>query len=160
RSIQASVIIDSVTADTLRAIPQVYPERLEEGEDEPLVAADEYTAGRSEESLVITCSKAGYIQELDRGALKEIAEQNHLFIRSDFEIGKHVLDGDGVMTVWPADDVDPKIRDELRGTLVLGMERTPYQDLKLGVIELMDIAVKAMSPSVNDPTTALNSIDR
>ena len=160
RSIQASVIIDSVTADTLRAIRQVYPERLEEGEDEPLVAADEYTAGRSEESLVITCSKAGYIQELDRGALKEIAEQNHLFIRSDVEIGKHVLDGDGVMTVWPAEDVDPKIRDELRGTLVLGMERTPYQDLKLGVIELMDIAVKAMSPSVNDPTTALNSIDR
>jgi uncharacterized membrane protein len=48
----------------------------------------------------------------------------------------------------------------MRDALVLGMERTPYQDLKLGIIELMDIAVKAMSPSVNDPTTALNAIDR
>jgi uncharacterized membrane protein len=43
---------------------------------------------------------------------------------------------------------------------VLGMERTAHQDVKLGVIELMDIAVKAMSPSVNDPTTALNAMDR
>jgi uncharacterized membrane protein len=160
RSIQASVIIDSVASDTLGAIRQVFPERMEEGEDEPLVAADEYTARRTEEPLTIVCRKAGYIQELDRAALKTIAAQNHLFIRMDVEIGKHVLPGEKVMTVWPVADVDAGMEEDLRGAMLLGMERTPNQDLKLGVIELMDIAVKAMSPSVNDPTTALNSIDR
>lgn len=160
RSIQASVIIDSVASDTLGSIRQVFPERMEEGEDEQLVAADEYTAGRTEEPLTVECRKAGYIQELDRAALKQIAAQNHLFIRMDVEIGKHVLPGDDVMTVWPGADVHAGIEEDLRDAMLLGMERTPHQDLKLGVIELMDIAVKAMSPSVNDPTTALNSIDR
>jgi uncharacterized membrane protein len=160
RSIQASVIIDAVTSDTLTAIRQVFPERMEADAEEPLVAADDYTADRTEEPLTIECRRAGYIQELDRAALRGIAGQNHLFIRMDVEIGKHVLPGDDVMTVWPGDDVDARIEEQLLDALMLGMERTPHQDLKLGVIELMDIAVKAMSPSVNDPTTALNSIDR
>jgi uncharacterized membrane protein len=160
RSIQASVIIDAVTSDTLTAIRQVFPERMEADAEEPLVAADDYTADRTEEPLTIECRRAGYIQELDRAALRRIAGQNHLFIRMDVEIGKHVLPGDDVMTVWPGDDVDARIEEQLLDAIMLGMERTPHQDLKLGVIELMDIAVKAMSPSVNDPTTALNSIDR
>lgn len=160
RSIQASVIIDSVTSDTLHSVGQVFPERMEPGEDEPLVSADEYTAGRNEAPRAITSRKAGYIQEIDRRALKRIASSHHLFIRIDVEIGKYVLPGDEVMCVWPGPEVDAAIENELRGALLLGMERTPHQDLELGVIELMDIAVKAMSPSVNDPTTALNSIDR
>src|SRR5690606_9281254 len=74
--------------------------------------------------------------------------------------GKHVLPGDDVMSVWPGADVDERTEAKLRDALVLGIERTAQQDLKLGVIELMDIAVKALSPSVNDPTTALNALDR
>lgn len=161
RSIQASVIIDSVTADTLHAVRQVFPDRMEgAGADEPLISAAEYTAGRREPARAVTCRRAGYIQEIDRTALKRIAHRHHLFIRLDAEIGKYVLPGEEVMCVWPGADVDAEIENELRGALVLGMERTPHQDLELGVIELMDIAVKAMSPSVNDPTTALNAIDR
>lgn len=78
----------------------------------------------------------------------------------DVEIGKYILPGDEVISVWPPEEVDGRIVRSLRDSLLLGLERTPHQDLKLGVIELMDIAVKAMSPSVNDPTTALNAIDR
>ena len=160
RSIQASVIIDSVTADTLRTVRHVFPERMEVGEDEPLISADEYTVGRTEKPRTITCGRAGYIQEVDRVALKKIAHAHHLFIRVDAEIGKYVLPGDEVLCVWPGSDVDAAVEKDLRSAFLLGMERTPHQDLELGVIELMDIAVKAMSPSVNDPTTALNSIDR
>lgn len=160
RSIQAAVIIESVTSDTLHAIGQVFPERMDRDPGEALISADEYTAGRPEAPLVIDAARAGYIQEVDWSALKQAAEVKQLFIRMDVEIGRYVLPGEGVMSVWPAEDVDAEAARDLRGALVTGMERTPNQDLKLGVIELMDIAVKAMSPSVNDPTTALNAIDR
>ncbi|MBR9989533.1 MAG: DUF2254 domain-containing protein [Gemmatimonadetes bacterium] len=160
RSIQASVIIDSVALDTLASIRRVFPERMEEDDEEPLVLADAYTEGRDEPSRAIRVTKSGYIQEIDRATLKKVAELNHLFIRLDAEIGRFILPGDEVMCVWPAVEVDEQIEADLRGALLLGMERTPHQDLKLGVIELMDIAVKAMSPSVNDPTTALNAMDR
>ena len=161
RSIQASVIIESVTADTLAALDQVFPERLEAREEnDPLVEAGEYTAGQPEEPFLVTSHKAGYIQELDRAALRKAAGLHQLLIRMDVEIGKFVLPDDAVMSVWPPGDVNDRIVAELRDALLLGIERTPHQDLKLGAIELMDIAVKALSPSVNDPTTALNAIDR
>jgi uncharacterized membrane protein len=104
--------------------------------------------------------RSGYIQEVDWSALLTIAEQKHLFVRMDVEIGRYLLAGDAVMSVWPAADLDAGTERQLSDAIVTGMERTPHQDLKLGVIELMDIAIKAMSPSVNDPTTALNAIDR
>ena len=160
RSIQASVIIDSVAEDTLRTIREVVPERMEAGFDEPVLEAGQYTEGRNERASSVECERSGYVQELDRAALKKIASKHHLLVRMDVEIGRYILAGEPVMTVWPAADVTPEARAGLRGALLTGMERTPHQDLKLGVIELMDIAVKAMSPSVNDPTTALNAIDR
>ena len=160
RSIQAAVIIDSVTVDTLKSMRSVFPERTKGDDDEPLIDAAQFTDGRDDEPCEVTCARAGYIQEIDRPALKKVAMQHHLLIRMDVEIGRYALAGEPVMTVWPAEDVTAEARREMRGALVLGMERTPHQDVKLGVIELMDIAVKAMSPSVNDPTTALNAIDR
>ncbi|HEX2166157.1 MAG TPA: DUF2254 domain-containing protein, partial [Longimicrobiales bacterium] len=160
RSIQASVIIDSVASDTLKAVRDVFPERMEKEEPGPQVSVDEYASGRRETPRAVASWKAGYIQELDRVALRRIADRRQLFVRVDAEIGRYILPGDDVMTVWPGDDADADAERELRDALLLGMERTPHQDLKLGVIELMDIAVKAMSPSVNDPTTALNAIDR
>lgn len=160
RSIQAAIVIEAVTADTLAAVHRVFPARMKEGENEKLISAAEYTSGRNEPPHSVTCSNAGYIQSLDTSALKEVARANQLFIRMDVEIGRYILPGDEVMSAWPGEDVDARIEADLRDALVLGVERTPHQDLKFGVIELMDIAVKAMSPSVNDPTTALNAIDR
>jgi uncharacterized membrane protein len=48
----------------------------------------------------------------------------------------------------------------IRNAYVLGAERTHYMDVEHGVIELVDIAVKALSPSINDPTTAVLCVDR
>jgi uncharacterized membrane protein len=161
RSIQASVIIESVTTDTLHVIRRTFPERVhDDGIEEPLPTVEEHTAEREDAPLCIACRRAGYLQSIDTGALKKLAVRNDLLVRLDVEIGRYILPGDTVISVWPAAGLDDDVKAEMRDALVLGMERTPYQDLKLGIIELMDIAVKAMSPSVNDPTTALNAIDR
>lgn len=160
RSIQASVIIDGVTRDTLDVVRDTFPERLREGERAHTPAAGDYTGGREDEPRRIGARAAGYIQSVDTRALRNLARQRQLLVQLEVDIGRYVLPGDDIMSVWPASDVDDDIVRELRDALLLGIERTPHQDLKLGVIELMDIAVKAMSPSVNDPTTALNAIDR
>ena len=159
RSIQASVIINTVTEDTIEAIHDVFPDTTVAA-GEPLLSADELTAGRPDPPRTVAVRKAGYIQSIDEGSLAQIARQRQLLVRMDVEIGRYVLPGDDVMSVWPGDDVDDAAEDGLRDALVLGLERTKHSDPKFGVIELMDIAVKAMSPSVNDPTTALNAIDR
>lgn len=161
RSIQASVIIESVTTDTIDVIRRTFPERVhDDGIEEPLSTVEEQTADRENAPLCIACRRAGYLQSIDTESLKRLAVRDNLLVRLDVEIGRYILPGDAVVSVWPAAELDDDVKAEMRDALVLGIERTPHQDLKLGIIELMDIAVKAMSPSVNDPTTALNAIDR
>ena len=70
------------------------------------------------------------------------------------------LAGAPLATVWPAGSVDEDARSALRAAFVLGPERTRQQDAELGIRQLADIAVRALSPAINDPTTATLSIDR
>jgi len=50
--------------------------------------------------------------------------------------------------------------DELREHVVVGTERTPSQDPAFGFRQLVDVAERALSPGVNDPTTAVQALDQ
>lgn len=75
-------------------------------------------------------------------------------------IGEFILTGRALVTAWPESAVDAELERRVNRAFVLGQEPTPEQDLSFGIIEISDIAVKALSPGVNDPTTALRCIDR
>jgi uncharacterized membrane protein len=160
RTIQASVIIDSVAGDTLRVLERVFPEKLDDGAALPSAGVGDYSAGRPDEPHAVVAGEAGYVQAVDLAALMEIARFRQVLVRIEIEIGSYVLPGQVIAHLWPGDSVAGDVAGRVRSSLVLGLERTHHQDVKFGVIELMDIAVKAMSPSVNDPTTAMNALDR
>jgi uncharacterized membrane protein len=63
------------------------------------------------------------------------------------------------MQVWPAGRLDDEALERLRRTCNLGNRRTPVQDLEFSVHELVEIAVRALSPGINDPFTAIVCID-
>jgi uncharacterized membrane protein len=104
--------------------------------------------------------RAGYLQGLQAGKLRDLATEHDLLVRVLVEMGSYPLPGAAVMHVWPRAKVDEKLAHAMAGTLIQGFERTPHQDLKHGLTELMDIALKGLSPSINDPTTALNALQR
>jgi uncharacterized membrane protein len=156
RSIQASVIIDGAVRDTLKAVRRIFPQEL----DRPDTTVPDATIDREDEPHHVEARTAGYVQALDRARLRKRAIAANVTVRLETEIGAHVLPGQRVMSVWPAAAVDAELEKQLRSALVLGSERTPHQDIKHGIIELMDIAVKAMSIGVNDPTTATNAVQR
>ena len=156
RSVQASVIIDRVTHDALETVGRRLPERLGESGERPAQVVIPDAQG-----TVITASRSGYVQGIDEDDLLELLEHGTLTIRMEPGIGDFLLPGSPLATVWPA---GPATRDEVQETVrhafILGHERTPHRDLELGVIELADIAVKALSPGINDPTTAILCLDR
>jgi uncharacterized membrane protein len=160
RSIQAAVIIDSVTTSTLGVVGVVYPDTVPDCDDPERPFADELTPGDDVDAYEVRATKAGYVQAIDRRRLAGMAREHDLLIRMEIEIGAYLLPGQVVMRAWPGTSVNAGVSDELFDGVVLGLERTPHQDVKHGIIEIMDIAVKGMSPSVNDPTTAANSIQR
>ncbi len=155
RSMQASTIIDRVTGDTLRRIEHLFPDPVGEAIEEPAEAVVP-----DAEPARVAAQESGYLQAVDEGALSDLAERGRLVVRMEVSIGAFVLPGDALASVWPAGALDEAMGDDVRGAFVLGHQRTPDQDVEFGVIELVDIALKALSPAVNDPTTALMAIDR
>ena len=73
--------------------------------------------------------------------------------------GAFVRTGMVLARVWPADRVDEELDNEIRNTFHLGNQRTPTQDVEYAVNQLTEMAVRAMSPAINDPFTAMTCLD-
>ena len=64
------------------------------------------------------------------------------------------------MLVWPAERVDDRLATRIAAAFVVGTQRTPIQDVEFSVDQLVEIALRALSPGVNDPFTAITCVDR
>jgi len=152
-SIRAAVIIDRATTDTLGLVDELFPA----GTGRPAPTPPPPPAAPP---ALVRTEAGGYLQAIDEDALFALAEGEALTIRLEPLIGDHLLPGSALAAAWPAASLTPKVRDSIRRAVVLGPERTLQHDLAFGVRQLADIAVKALSPGINDPTTAVVAIDR
>lgn len=157
RSVQAAVIIDRVTSDALRTIRRTLPDRVSGGVDDDVAAHLPPDPGRP-----VLAHSSGYVQGVDRDALLGLLGEGCRTIRLEPHVGDFIMRGGVLATAWGPETgaEDPDLDDRIRGAFILGYERTPRMDAELGVVELVDIAVKALSPGVNDPTTATICLDR
>jgi uncharacterized membrane protein len=64
------------------------------------------------------------------------------------------------MMVYPRERITRKLVKKLEDTFILGKERTEQQDVEFPIEQLVEIALRAISPAVNDPFTAIRCIDR
>src|SRR5918993_344614 len=81
-------------------------------------------------------------------------------VRTEPLVGSFLLAGAPLASVWPAGVVDAGLAEMLRPAFVVGPEGTRQRDVELGIRQLADIATRALSPAINDPTTATMCIDR
>lgn len=156
RSIQISVILDRVTRLTLLHVERLFPDKIGES-DRTIVSPPSVLTGQS---APVGAAETGYLQAVDAAAMFELGRDRDIVIRMERQIGEFVLCGRTLATVWPADGHHEEVVRAVRRAFVLGPERTPEQDVEFGIIEVSDIAVKALSPGINDPTTAFGCIDR
>ncbi|MBA2627791.1 MAG: DUF2254 domain-containing protein [Gemmatimonadales bacterium] len=155
RSVQASVILDRETRQTLAQVWRSFPDEIGEEGDEPGT-----TAAPDGPGAPVFATRSGYLQAIPGGGLLALAADHDIVVRVDIAVGCFVLVGRPLATIWPASRADDDLCDALRRIIVLGPERTPEQDVGYGIVEIADIAVRALSPGVNDPTTAMLCIDR
>ena len=97
------------------------------------------------------------IGAFDLEALVRLATQNDAGIELVEAVGEAVTDGSPILHVHGGKDAIPE--DRLRAAIFMGPERTFEQDPKYAIRLLVDIAIKALSPAINDPTTAVQSLD-
>lgn len=163
--IQSSTIVGNIHADTVKSIA-----RLDGLDNAPAKDPDNPSdrpgskgllAG---EPLVVRAKESGYVQYvgLERlvKAVTDGADGETTVVEVPFGPGVFVVAGLPVVRVWPARKPSPKDEDKIRDALVFDRERTFQQDLAFGLRQLSDIALRGLSPGVNDPTTAMQAMDR
>lgn len=123
------------------------------------------TCGEMPESLAteaghpIRVAASGYISYIDPEPILDLAREQNLVIRLLLKPGHFVSSGAVVAEVWPAGRVDEEAEREVRDAFNLGPQRTPTQDIEYAFNQLAEMAVRAMSPAINDPFTAMTCLD-
>ena len=107
----------------------------------------------------IRVRRAGSIQYIDPQYLLALAGEHNLVIRLLHKPGHIMWRGEQVALVWPADQVDEELDHQIRDAFRIGNGRTPTQDVAYAVNQLVEMAVRAMSPAINDPFTAMTCLD-
>jgi uncharacterized membrane protein len=161
KMIQLPEVIASIARDLHGAIVSEFPTRVA-SEPEPhddegrpvdwLLEALE----RSGESVAATSS--GYLQHVGYAQLVEIAAHNDAVIRLTHRPGHFVVEGRPLAEVWPR-TAAPRVAAALDRAHALGPHRTLLQDPVFAIDQLVEIAIRALSPAVNDTFTALTCID-
>ncbi len=107
---------------------------------------------------VVNAVKSGFVQQLDIADLVEAAETADAVVVVGVRPGDHVVVGTPLARVAVAPAARDAMARAVHDSIDLGYERTLEQDVALGLRQLTDIAVKALSPAINDPTTAGHAI--
>ncbi len=118
----------------------------------------ELTTRIAHEGAVVTASKSGYLQFVGVPTLVEMATRSDSVIELMHRPGHFVVEGLPLANVWPA-DAAPQVARSLEQAHATGAHRTLTQDLAFAIDQLVEIAIRALSPAVNDTFTALTCID-
>jgi len=134
---------------------------LQEGsETRPASGAQDGSSALPETAgYAIRVRSTGYIQFIDPDILLTLAREENLVIRLLHKPGHYVQSGAAVALIWPAERVDEQVDKLIRRAFQVGNGRTPTQDLEYAVNQLTEMAVRAMSPAINDPFTAMTCLD-
>lgn len=153
QSIQASTIVARVGDETGKAIERLHPRsgRSTRATDLPPQAPLEPPAH------VPWRGRSGYLQGVDGDELLRHAVDRDATYRLKFAPGQFLARGAIAMDAWGGGD---DLEELLEHTLTVGRERTLQQDCSFGFRQLVDIAERALSPGLNDPTTAVQALDR
>lgn len=155
-SIQAAQLIAKVAEETLDAIDHQYPEIPGAPDDEPAVSA---SMTQPEFHGAIPARSTGYVQRVDLSALTAFARARSTTVRMECCIGDFVIEGTPLASVSEVRDADADAVRRINAAYTVARQRTVDQDPAYGIRQLVDVALKGLSPGINDTTTAVMCVD-
>jgi uncharacterized membrane protein len=163
-SIRASSVIAKVSLELDEAIERLFPQCVQQPGPslhaatlDPCISSDQFNAGQCKG---VESQESGYLQVVDTEELVLLATRHDLAIRVDCRPGGFVTCEMTIATIFPAERASSHVINAVNEALILGDERTVVQDMLFPAQQLAEIAVRALSPSMNDPSTALACLDR
>jgi len=161
-SIRVETLLANLANEGCGAVDRLFPERIGRGpgQEMDMLTMQRLPDNFDDDNRQIAADSGGYVQNIGADVLMQLASEHDLVLRIDAPPGQFVTKGACVITAYPRDRVSDEVREDLRGAVVIGRERTPHQDLEFAIRRIVELAQRSLSPGINDPTTALYCIDR
>jgi uncharacterized membrane protein len=154
QAISVNHIVDRIARDTEFVIDELMPHPY--GSFEP-ISPNELSDGNV---APIMNRRSGYIRFIDIPRLLQLAATWHVGIWVERRVGQFVPAGVPLVRATRSDRLDAARTAAVLGAFDIGPTRTLQQDVEFGIIQIVDIALRAISPAVNDPSTAISCIDQ
>ncbi len=155
QSISVNHIVDRIARETELVIDEYMPHA-----GSPF-RVDELEHGASgEHGAAVLSRQSGYIRYVDINRLITLAREYGIWVRLERRVGHFVPAGVPVFRVSRPERVSPECELHLLAALDMGPTRTMQQDVEFGIIQIVDIALRAISPAINDPSTAISCVDQ
>jgi uncharacterized membrane protein len=157
-SIQASRIIASVAQETIAVIDRLFPEELGQGpgEDED----DQTLRPLAERNWhAVPANRTGYIQSVNNAALLRLARDKKTVVWMEHGIGEFVVQNTKLASLALEVPPDQETIATLQASFNISSHRTVEQDAAFGIRQIVDVALKALSPGITDTTTAVMCVD-
>jgi uncharacterized membrane protein len=153
-AIQAPSVIARVAGELLDSADALYPPAQHAGR-KPVTSPPDFKGPTRE----VYASDTGYIQAVDDSQLIRLAGEHDVVLQLLYRPGRFVVQGAPLLRVWPTERANDKLAAKIGHYLVIDKQRTSFQDVGFAIEQLVEIAVRALSPGINDPFTAVTCID-
>lgn len=157
-SIQSSSIIANSAQETIASVDRLFPLGIGDDVDDDVDddADDDLAASLPELAwFAVPALKTGYVQSIDGDDLLAWASGRGTILRMERGIGEFVVEGTPLVSLANRSGADEDTADTLNAAYVISPHRTVEQDVGFGIRQLVDIALRALSPGINDTTTAV-----
>jgi uncharacterized membrane protein len=158
-SIQADKVISEISGFISTQVKTLFPEKM--GEEAESGKSPDIMAVKSGYSKTVSVKspQSGYLQYIDSDTLMEIISSNNALLELHFRPGGFLVEGLEIGLLYSNEKMEKGEVDKIFQQLVIGPIKTPQQDLEFSIHQMVEIAVRALSPGVNDPYTAIACID-
>ncbi len=160
-SIQAPHIIAAISHDLERAIEQFFPDKTTQETDQPEREHPEQDIPEhfNCNAYTIKARRNGYLQAIDYQSLMKYANRHDLILRIESSPGHFVVQSTPLVRAWPQGNIDADLQDKINDAFILAWQSNLTQDVQFAITQMAEVAVRSLSPGVNDPFTAIICID-
>ncbi|MBE9160461.1 DUF2254 domain-containing protein [Nodosilinea sp. LEGE 06152] len=158
--IQVSHVIAEVSHDLERVTNRLFPDALGHELNQQDESAGDMPTDFAAAARPVRSKQTGYLQGIEDETLMQVACDENLLLQVKAYPGAFIIEGSPLVMAYPANRITDHLDKQINQAFIMGRELTEQQNVAFPIEQLVEIALRALSPAVNDPFTAIRCIDR
>lgn len=157
-SLQADKVVADISNFISKQVETLFPEKMGDVKEEKNMDISNAISGY-QQRIYIKSPKSGYLQYIDSEALIKIITKKDSFLELYYRPGGHLVQGVEIGLLYSNDLWEKEDLKTIFNQFKIGEIKTAQQDLEFSILQIVEIASRALSPGINDPFTAITAID-